>query len=178
MFLLLCLVETASVQNLLVFMNEWGGDKILPVWRVHGSVGPQTWNTKGIECRIGGPRLPSPAPTLLQSWLWTSCLMFSNEPASFPYVPPSPSNRHSSCAFGDDVWCVLLYHILILFFCILGDVVWWVVVSVTYLVLVFFGRRCLVRGCVCYLYRFRVFWGGKENGSAYCGTCCGLCGSC
>jgi hypothetical protein len=41
-----------------------------------------------------------------------------------------------------------------------GDV-WCVVQSVTYIVLVFFGRR-LVCGCVCYLHRFRVFWGEKK----------------
>ena len=44
------------------------------------------------------------------------------------------------------------------FFC---DVVWCVDESVTYIVLVFFGRS-LECGCVCYLYRFRVFWGEKK----------------
>ena len=43
----------------------------------------------------------------------------------------------------------------------LGRVVWCVLQSVTYTVLVFFGRR-LVCGCVCYLYRFLVFWGEKK----------------
>jgi hypothetical protein len=43
-----------------------------------------------------------------------------------------------------------------------GDVVWCVVQSVTYIVLVFFWRRCLVRGCYCYLYLFRVLGGKKK----------------
>ena len=43
-----------------------------------------------------------------------------------------------------------------------GDVVWCVVESVTYIVLVFFGRH-LVCGRVCYLYCFRVFFGGGER---------------
>ena len=60
------------------------------------------WNlrlSKWIECRIRGPRLRSPPPMSLQSF----CFTFSSELAIFPYVPPSPSNRHSSRAFGDVV---------------------------------------------------------------------------
>jgi len=75
-----------------------------------------------IERRIGGPSLRSPTPMSLQSWLWTSFFTFSIEPAIFPYVSPFPINGHSSRAFG--------------------DVVLRVVVSVSYIVLVFFGRRC------------------------------------
>ena len=59
------------------------------------------------------------------------------------------------------------------------------------------GRRCVVCSSVCYLYSscvflatlfgawlflllisFWCFLGGKEDGSAYCGSCCGLRGSC
>ena len=95
-------------------------------------------------------------------------------------LPPSPSNRHSSRAFGDVAWCVSLDHLfcssvswgtlfgeclcvlLLSFLCFLGkDVVSCVVVCVTYIILVFFGRR-FVCSCVCYVYRFRVFWGEKK----------------
>ena len=55
--------------------------------------------------------------------------------------------------------CVSVTYVVLVF---LGDVVWCVVESVTCIVLVFFGLRCLVCGCVCYLYRFRVFWGEKK----------------
>ena len=61
---------------------------------------------RGIERRIRGPRLRSPPPTSLHSFLSTQCFRFSSEPAIFPYGPPSPSNRHSSRAFIDVVWYV------------------------------------------------------------------------
>ena len=41
------------------------------------------------------------------------------------------------------------------------DVLWCVVRSFTYIVLLFFGRRLVCR-CVCYLFRFRVFFGEKK----------------
>jgi len=77
---------------------------------------------------------------------------FSIGRAIFLYVSPFPSNRHSSRAFGY-VWCVSLRQLLILFLCILGDVVWCVVVSATYNVLVFLWATFLVCGCVCNLQR-------------------------
>ena len=53
--------------------------------------------------------------------------------------------------------------LLLSFLCSFGkDVVSCVVVSVTYLGHVFFARRCFMCTCVCYLCRFRVFWGGKK----------------
>ena len=48
----------------------------------------------------------------------------------FPFLPPPPSNRHRSRAFGDVAWCVSLDH---LFLCLLGEV---------------FVGSCLVSGCV------------------------------
>ena len=82
--------------------------------------------------------------------------------------------------------CANTYIVLLYF----GDVVWWVFVCVTYVVPVFLATLCGVKlsllpiqflcflgdvWCldVCYLYRFRVVE-RKENGSAYCGSCCGL----
>jgi hypothetical protein len=110
----------------------------------------------GTERRIGGPHLRSLAPMSQQSWLWTSCFTFSIEPAMFPYVSPFPSNRHFSHAFGD----VSLCQLLILFLCILGDV-WCVVVSVTYIVLVFFGTTKW----------FRVLWKFLRSTRIVCGRC-------
>ena len=73
---------------------------------------------------------------------------------------------YCSSVFWGTLFCECLCLLLMLFVCFFGDVVWCVVQSVTYIVLVFFGRR-LVCGWVCYI----VFWGGKDNGSAYCGSC-------
>ena len=92
---------------------------------------------KGSSAESGDPRLRSPAPTSMQSLLATYCFTFSIEPAIFPYVTPSPSNRYSSRAFGDVVWRVSLCHVLILFFCFL---------------------RKLFGECVCYLCRSCFFF--------------------
>ena len=106
------------------------------------------------------------------------------------------------CFFGDVAWCVSLLCFVGSFISLFvgGSVCWklfgeWlcltfvtadvvssVLVSVAYLVHVFFGRRFLCTcvcylysfrvflcTCVCYLYHFRVSLGG--NGSAYYGSC-------
>ena len=104
--------------------------------------------TGGTERKIWGQGLRYPAPMSLQSQLWTSYFTFSIEPAIFQYVSPFPSNRHSSRAFSDVVCCVSLRQLLIFFLCILDDLVWCVVVSATYIVLVFFGARCGVWLCL------------------------------
>jgi len=74
--------------------------------------------------------------------------------------------RCATCLYCSSVfWGTLcgecLCLLLMLFVCFFGDVVWCVVESVTYIVLAFFGQP-LVCGCVCYLYRFRVFLGEKK----------------
>ena len=64
-------------------------------------------------------------------------------------------SHHLYCSSVFSATCLVSGCLLLIsFLCFLGkEVVWCVVVSVTYRVLVFFGRRCLVCGCVCYLYR-------------------------
>ena len=87
---------------------------------------------------------------------YSVCFTFSGEPAIIPYVSPSPSNRHSSRAFGDVVWCVSLCHLY-------RSSVFWGTLFGESLCLLRLSFLCLFRKrrVVCVTYIFPVIFGGR-----------------
>ena len=70
----------------------------------------------------------------------------------------------SSCVYWATLFLLSVIYIVFVSFCVL--------VSVIYIVFVSF---CVLVSVIYIVFVF--LWGGKENGSAYYGSCGGICGS-